>query len=141
MTVELVPFHPSHLDMFVPGKWDGAINTWEFREYALKNQGKGLTAVINDRIMGFVWVTQPVDGVSTVEMYACDELREKHWLWMALSFKRALERYDVPKNLGIERLRVRVFLDFKESAKWLQRLGFMPLDIEPSGMVLYERAV
>lgn len=139
MKIELVPFAPRHLDMFVPGFWDKEVMTWEFREWALRQTNCGNTAIIDGKVMGCLFITAPVDGVSEVQMFASDEVREKHRLWLGLSFKRALDRYDVAHNLGIETIRIKVLEGFWKSRQWVERMGFRAVD-QKDGLITYERA-
>jgi hypothetical protein len=135
--IELKPFERKHLFMFKPGRFDMEIYDRKFQEFMARNEGNGLTAFINGEAMGCIFMTQPVDGCSTVLMFACDEVREKHWLWLGLAFRRGIEI--VPKNLGITRLRVEVFHDFAKSRQWVERMGFRETGMN-GPRIVYERA-
>lgn len=136
--IEVVLFERKHLYMFRPGKFDAEIYDWRFQEYMANNLGNGLTAIINGKVMGCMFMTQPVEGCSTVMIFACDEVREKHWLWLGLAFRRGLKI--VPKNLGITKLRAEVLNDFRQSRRWIERMGFAVIG-QDNFRTVYERAV
>ena len=140
MSAEIIDFMPRHLDMFVPGYWDQEINSWEFREWALRQTGKGFTAVIDGKVMGVIFMTEPVDGVSEAQMYASDELRTRYWLWLGLSFASLFQDCDWAARLGISRFRIRVKEGFWKSRTWVERLGFEAVS-QGEGLIVYERAI
>ena len=136
--IELKPFERKHLFLFKPGQFDREIYDNAFQEFIARNEGNGLTAFIDEEAIGCFFLTQPVDGCSTVMVFGSDEGRRKHWLWLGLTFRRGIEI--VPKNLGITKLRAEVFKDFAVSRKWVERMGFQAIG-DLGSRILYERAV
>ena len=136
MTVILDGFKRRHLDGFKPGEFDQEVNGERFQEWALQQTGNGLTAIIDGKVAGFLFITVPVDGISIAQVFGSDEARKKHWLWVGMAFRRGIEI--VPRNMGIRKLRTDVMDGFEQSHKWLGRLGFYPISYE-GGFVTYER--
>lgn len=138
MKIEVVPFQPRHLDMFKPGYWDHEINSWAFRETVLRQAGNGLTAILDGKVQGCIFITQPVYGVSQIHMFGSDEAREKHWLWLGTTFLRAIHKEFVLQNLGIDLVRIVVHEGYWKSRKWVERLGFTAV-AQKDGLIEYER--